>query len=332
MCGDSSFTGLRVQGNKIVDPNGARFIIKGVNAEVYRDYKGGCGYITDDLFVNNNHNLNRMTAKMKALGINAVRLNYTDTFLNQSSQNLTNFENAMLTLASNGIYVMPSDHAQSGLNLADRARSYPTFKKIIQYAQQNGIERYLIMNPFNEPGPISWSAWVTANQDILKALRNADPASGYAGYAGLVMLDTPKWSSTNSAAHFQAITDFDAALLGGTANVGFDNHWYPNTPINYNPSVSSSYVKSALDVERTYPIAIGELGQQNPGSSKTDPQYVKDVLSLIVNTGIPEGHNGVFAWIWSWCDINSMATSESNYADLNSYGQIYVDYYWSKIP
>lgn len=101
----------------------------------------------------------------------------------------------------------------------------------------------------------------------------------------------------------------------------FSNHWYPNINIsNVNNSITNSNV---------IPVVIGEVGQINPGTTGVVAQYVKDVLNAVVNTGISRGHNGVFPWLWNWCDENSMTNDD--YQTLNTYGQIYTTNYFSKL-
>lgn len=315
---------LHIQGNNWVTADGKRFIIKGANVEAYRDYIGGCGYVTDNLFTNDN--LNKMITAMRGVdgngGINAVRLNYDWRYINQGTyQNLSKYLDIAQAFAKAGIYVMPSDHSETGRPLTSASLAMPTFKAIIDGFRSRGIEPYLIMNPFNEPANFSsWSAWVTANKTILDYLRNT------AGFKGIVMLDTPEWASETDTASYQAITDYDAGLLGGKANVGFDNHWYPNMPVT-----GSGYVDKSMTAAKSYPVAIGELGQENPGASPLTPQYVTDVLNMVLNTGIPSGHNGVFAWIWHWCDINGMTDPWDGYVTLNTYGNMYKSF-WSSVP
>lgn len=312
--------GLHFQGNKLVKADNSHFVIKGVNVEAYRDYVNGCGYVTDNLFVTNgsNTNLNLMTAKLKSLGVNAVRLAYSWEYMNAPGYaNLTNYLDIAQTLADAGIYVMPVDNSYTGTNFASRASAYPTFKAIVDGFQNRGILPYLIFNPLGEPANVTWASWVTINKDILEYLRNT------AGYTGPVFLDSIEWASGNNNASYQEITDYDATLLGGQANVGFDNHWYPNIDFS---NVTNSFA-TAID----YPLTIGELGQVNPGVSGTDPDYVIDVLNGLIDTGIPNGHNGVFGWMWNWCDNNTMTTAWDNYTNLNAYGQLYVDYYWDKL-
>ncbi len=311
---------LHIQNNLVVGPTGSRFIAKGVNVEAYRDYVGGCGYVTDNLFQvtqpGGSINLTLMINKFRQLGVNIVRLNYDYRYINTGSYpNLSKYLDVAQALANAGIYVMPADHSQTGANLANRAQAYPTFQALVAGFRSRGIIDYVVFNPFNEPANTTWSAWVTANEDILHYFRVN------LGFTGVVMLDGIEWASENNATAYQTIMTYDAGLLGGTPNVGFENHWYPNIDI--------TKVDNSFTFTPTYPIWIGELGQYN-GTPDT-PSYVTSVLNKVVNTGLAAGHNGVFGWIWSWCDSNKMTDPWDNYTLLNPYGQLYVDYYWTKV-
>lgn len=304
-----STSDLKVTGTSLT-LNGSRFIVKGVNVEYYRD--AGCSYITSG----QTSQRTQMASKMKSLGINAVRLNYYQGWMNESPSNVTNFLDMMQVLAQQGIYVMPTDHAYTGESLSGRSSAYPLFKQIIDGARARGIEKYLIMNPYNEPGPQdSWSAWVTANKDTLNYIRNT------AGFKGVVVLDTLSWSAAFDANSQLAVRSHDATLLGGTPNVVFSNHWYPN--------ISIDSVNNTINNSGTVPVVIGELGQINPGSSSLTPSYATNVFTNVINTGIPKGHNGVFAWIWNWCDENGM--TEDDFVTLNTFGNLVNNNYYKKV-
>jgi hypothetical protein len=181
------------------------------------------------------------------------------------------------------------------------------------------------MNPYNEPygeETWTWAQWVTANKDTLTYLRNT------AGFKGVVALDSPSWAGAFDVASFQQVQAHDATLLGGTANVMFSNHWYPNFGLQ--PP------DEAFNNSNVVPLIMGELGQINPGVTDVTPQYPKDVLSHAISIGIPNGFNGAFPWIWNWCDENSMTPSDegnpanNDYVTLNTYGNSIVTSYYSK--
>ncbi len=305
---------LRTHGSMIYKGNGQRFIVSGTNIDFYRD--SGCARVTESHWTRRVQVVNRW----KQLGINAVRFNYYSPWLGRNQSNIDQFLDHMQLAAQNGIYTMPSDHFYTGLPLLGiEATSFPLFRAIVEGARSRGFEDYLIMNPYNEPygigSPNSCEHWQQTSRATLDYLRNE------LGFYGLVVLDTRQWATQFEPGCLQAVLDYDASLRGGTPNVVFSNHWYPN--ISYN-----NYVRPTID-NTTFPLLIGEIGQINPGNTPLDPGYVEQILDAVINTGIPNGHNGVFPWIWNWCDINTM--TEGDFVTLTDYGEIIEDQYYSRV-
>lgn len=316
---------LHTSGVTVVDGTGKRLVFAGVNMEMFRDYDGGCGYVTDGQY-----KLRGVFAdRVKALGVNAVRLNYSYRFLN-TGDNLTKYLDMATELAQRGIYVMPADHTYTGGVLTNSSGSFPMMLKIVQGMRDRGLEDYLIMGGWNEPGPdISIDAWKRAYQNLLTYLRTT------AAYDGLVVIDGTGWSTLLDVTAFKALMTFDAGLRGGTANVIFSHHLYPNI---------TDLPPKIWDAAGQVPLMIGELGQENPGASPLEPQYVKNTIASFLNAGMANGHNGLFAWILAWCDVNAMIEDDwtangepSNEpytanSPLTSHGVLWRDSYYSKLP
>ncbi len=318
--------GLKMDGVVVKDLTGERFIFAGVNTEAFRDYANGCGYVTDGQY-----KLRGVFAdRVKALGVNAIRLNYSYRFLN-TGDNLTKYLDIASEYAQRGMYIMPADHTYTGDVLTNSGTSFPTMLKIIEGMRARGLENYLIMGGWNEPGPdISIDAWKRAYQNLLTYLRTT------AAYNGIVVIDGTGWSTLLDIPAFKSLMTFDAGLRGGTPNVIFSMHLYPNIK-----ALPAELWKAANQV----PLMIGELGQENPGASPLDPQYVRTTIRGALNTGIPAGHNGLFAWILAWCDSNAMIDDDwkdssgnpSNEpytanSPLTTHGVLWRDEYYSQLP
>jgi hypothetical protein len=305
---------LTVSGTTL-NQNGSRFIVEGANLEFYRD--SGCSFITTGQWAVRT----QIIAKMKSLGINAIRFNYEASWLGQSSTNLTQFLDFMQLAAQNGMFVMPSDHSFTGLDLVGyNTTSFPLFQSIITGVRSRGFENYLIMNPYNEPygntPGNNWDNWLIANKATLDYLRTT------LNFKGIIVLDTRSWASSFDANYEGQAKTYDATLLGGTANVVFSNHWYPNHDY-------TTRVKPTFDAATTLPELIGELGQINPGVTNVVASYPISILDNVVSYALPRGHNGVFCWMWNWCDENSMTNGD--YVTLNTYGQIYPTHYYNLV-
>lgn len=309
--------GLHVSGVTLQDAAGNRFVISGINLETWRDK--GCSWVTEGEYPARAIIAN----KLQSIGVNAVRMNYSYAWLNETG-NLDKFMDIAQELVNRGMYVMPSDHTYTGKSLVNSAAVYPMFQKIIEAARARGIEQWVIMNPFNEPGgdpPIAWSAWLAAQKNALTFLRST------VGFQGVVILDTRTWALDYDAASFDTVLAWDAGLRGGVANVVFSQHYYPTNGM--------SPVDNAFANSGKYPFISGEVGQYN--ASPIDPQYVRDVIAKWFNVAKDKGHNGLFAWIGMWCDDGKMFDDWTNpsvaYSDplvLTSYGQIWATNYFSK--
>jgi len=302
--GGGGGTALSLNGTSL-SQGGKRFIFKGVNLEYFRD-SGGASISTSEVSM-----ASQLVAKMKAAGINAVRLDYTPSFVNQGS-NMSSYENMMKLLASNGMYILPCDHSYTNGTISGyTTTSFPDFKTILDYAKQQGIMNYIVMNPYNESNG-SESSWVSAYKATLQYFRST------LGYKGIVAIDTNSWATTDNTSSFQTIQSYDASLMGGKANVMFSNHLYPGYDYQTNMSLS-----------KTYPMMFGELGNTvSGGYSSSGENYVNQVFSAEISTGIPDGNNGIFPWIWWWTDGNQMTDDGLT---LNSVGQQTVTNYYSKV-
>jgi len=304
--GGTTGTALTLSGTALMQGS-TRFVFKGVNLEYFRD-PGGASISNSEVPI-----ASQIVAKMKAAGINAVRLDYSPGFVNQGS-NMANYEAMMKLLATNGIYVMPCDHSYTGKDISGyTTTSFPDFKTIIDYAAQQGITNYLIMNPYNEPySSDNASSWNAANEATLQYFRST------LGFKGVVVLDTTAWATTDNTSSFQTLTSYDASLLGGKANVIFSNHLYPN--YNY---------QTPINLAKQYPMVFGEVGNTLSGSySSSGASYVNTVFQSLISTGIPNGHNGAFPWVWWWTDGNQMTNDGLT---LNTFGQQIVTNYYNKV-
>lgn len=320
---------LRVDGVRVERANGDRFVFSGANVEMYRDYRLGqgpgaaCNYASDGFYTVRVE----MAARLKALGVNSIRLNYKYTNLDQT--NLAKFLDVAQAFIEAGLYVMPSDHSYTGAGLGSASQSYPMMRNIIQGIRDRGLDTdYLIMNPFNEPGPdITPADWVLAQQKVINYLRR-DSA-----FDGLIVLDGTGWATMLDVARFNGLIKYDAdlrtAILGETApgKLVFSHHLYPNIGFSGLPT-------NIGNNSAAVPLTVGELGQYN--ETPLSPGYVKQVIAAALTQWIPAGHNGLWAWIVNWCDDNKQLNDwkvnpgvpYSPNEAFTSYGAIWnTDYY-----
>ncbi|NTV30964.1 cellulase family glycosylhydrolase [candidate division WWE3 bacterium] len=306
---------LQVSNNLILNQNNERFIFKGVNLEFYRDMN------VSNVTYTGWEKRNQIVSKLKSLGINAVRVNYRSDSIKSTANghtengNISQLLDMLKLFSDNGIYVMPSDHIFTGNDIANKENlSFPNFKKVIDDSRARGYEHMLIMNPYNEPyNNENWSAWASENKSTLDYLRST------LQFKGLIILDNPLWAGAINVDQAKQLLAYDKTLLGGSTELAFSNHYYPNWGLDGPNQVMTS--------AKSIPLILGELGQWS--SQGSNPNYVISVLDLLVKTGIPNGHNGLFPWIWNWSDANTMTSSDQ--LTLNSHGDLFVNNYYSKI-
>ena len=289
-----------------IQQNGSRFIIKGVALESYDD-PGGGNFMSNQLPL-----MPQIITKMKSLGINAVRMAYLPSYVNSGS-NFTNFCSMMTQLTNAGLYIMPGDWSYTGKPISNYTTiSFPTFQAVINYANAHGFIDYMMYNPYNEPysdnSSATQSAWLAANEATVAYFRNT------LGYRGILVLDGPEWAIVDDTNLFDSMLAYDTTLLG-TPNLIFSNHYYPS----YN-------FTTAMGLAATYPLIIGEMGQYNNGA--TNSSYPPQVFASLLSTGIPNGHNGAFPWIWWWSDGNTITSDGTT---LTTYGNLVNSDFWTQV-
>jgi len=311
---------LRVNGVSLQEydaTTGRRLVISGINVEAYRDM--GCSWVTDGQLAIQAD----WAAKIKALGVNTIRLNYTYT--NLTGDRVAKFLNFAQEFTKLGLYVMISDHQMTGKSVSLRAKSYPMFKQLIEGFRARGIEQWLIVNPFNEPGPDdSLANWTLAQKDIITTLRST------CGFKGVIVLDGGGWATQINIANFKTVMNFDATLTADAKpNVVLSCHLYPNIQ-----GLDAKIWAASPQI----PMVMGELGAENPGSSSFDLNYVTNVLKGALTTGLPAGFNGVFPWLAGWCDTNKIiidwtdpAKAYTKDSPLSDYGKVVKVNYWDKL-
>ena len=300
-----------VDGNIVRHGDGSRLVFQGTNIELLR-YIDSC---TTSIAGFQHEHRDELAQTFHDLGINAVRLNIGAAAFAEQPDYVGRLADMVEAFAAQGIYSMVSDHDHTGSDLSDHQSSFANFSAVIEAVAGAGRSDFLIMDPYNEPGPTDWGTWEGAMKDTLDHLRES------AGFDGIVVLDTIGWATGFDAGTFDAMRDHDAALRGGEPNLVFANHWYPNIP------TSGTFEKMGNAAD--YPLIVGEIGQINPGSSPLDPGYVAETLDHVVSVNIPDGHNGVFPWMWQWCDENSMS---DDFFTLNAFGEIANDHYYTQVP
>ena len=71
-----------------------------------------------------------------------------------------------------------------------------------------------------------------------------------------------------------------------------------------------------------------DVDQKISPSTHTNPMSLTTMCDTMISTGIPNGLNGFFPWIWWWTDGNQMTDDGLN---LNATGNELVSHYYSHV-
>ena len=307
-----------IHGNKILDPNGNPFIIKGVEMIAGR-FAGGDA---NGLGLSNYKNAPRDLDKMKSLGINLIRLSV--------SADAATLPPTDPNYIPNNLYLQQMDNAvqwitQRGMVAEISQGETANFNKALQFvhslAERYKSNPWVWIQPDNEPNCVlgdqghcdDWHLWQQQESQYVRAIRQA-------GNTAPIVVNGISWSwvldniasyplgdkSIIYGAHiFNAgVTSF--TLTGQSGEAWCDAHW--------------------ANLSTQFPIIVDRVGTYNGFTpSLTWNQGFLDFAADWVN--VRQG-DGVIAFVGRWSDANSLYDDQGN---LNEWGTLFFDHYVTKV-
>ena len=316
-------TGFFTAGGKVFDANGAEFVMRGTNYEVWAD--------TNDQ--------NDAIAGMNRAHLNAARLNFpagtlpgTEGF---NAATVQRFVNAGIVpiiagFSASGEWPDPPDGEEAHAKVTTCSENPAALNAVVdnwvgpQRAWLISQERYVILDIANEWGGVD-TAWRDQYIDAVTRIRNAGIKALLmidAGGCGQIAQSIESWGSDIAAADPQHNVVFSVHPYGfwlppGDPRAGEWNDVFPRERTPYDMS-------SELDRLRAtgLPIVAGEYcGWDGP-----DCKYaVTDALATFESKGI-----GYMSWEWmNIHEPNDSVTRDNRYntsADLYPWGQITIEH------
>lgn len=289
-----AFAGWTVNGTQVLDPNGNKFVFRGVNH--------AHSWYTD-----------RLTLSLKdiaATGANSVRvvLSNGTQWTRNNGADVTNVINQC---KANKLVCVLEVHDSTGYgeNAAathmSRATEYWLSSDI--KAAITGQEDYVIVNIANEPfGNSTSAATYTADHiTAIRALRNG-------GLTHMLMVDAANWGQDWS----NAMRDNAPSILAADTlkNTIFSVHMYE---VYNNASIVQSYLNSFQT--RNLAIVVGEFGAEHSGSNVAE----EAILQYAQDMGI-----GYLGWSWSGngsCCVQLDIVNNWNPASLSTWGNYLIN-------
>ena len=287
---------FHVQGNQIIGLDGKPFIVKGA-ATGYGAFEQPCPEGT----VNATHIAQDMDA-IKALGMNTVRLFVSGKDNRSMSDYLVKVDQFVQAATQRGLVIELTDAYTDDFNLVDTLNQ--------QLATKYSNTPTVWIEPYNEPHADhqSWPDWQKEESRWVQTIRNA-------GFANPIVLNTPNWSSDLSQIPQYHLQD---------DNVIYAWHRYANGQSFDRANEDRSWASTALSSQ--FAIIGDELGAFNSDPASVNLQWNRDILDYAVDWVKKKGGNGVIAFVWRWCDQNTMSDGDGN-EQLTEWGSIFKDHF-----
>lgn len=289
-----AFAGWTVNGAQVLDPNGNKFVFRGVNH--------AHAWFPD--------RLNQSLKDIAATGANSVRvvLSNGTQWTRNSGADVTN---VITQCKANKLVCVLEVHDSTGYGESaaathiSRATEYWLSADI--KAAITGQEDYVIVNIANEPFGNSTSA-ATYTADHITAVR----ALRTGGLTHMIMVDAANWGQDWS----NALRDNAPTILAADTrkNIVFSVHMYE---VYNNATIVQSYLNSYLT--RGLAIVVGEFGAEHGGSNVAE----EAILQYAQDQGI-----GYLGWSWSGngsCCLPLDIVNNWNAASLSTWGNYLIN-------
>jgi hypothetical protein len=312
-----------VQGNKIYNPDGTPFLIKGV-AAVYGRFAGGDA---QGVGLSNYRHAQRDLDQLKQMRVNLVRIIVSADYAalqpdnpNYIAEYMQELDNVVQWTTMRGM-VAEVANAQT--------RNFATALQFVkQLAGRYKDNPYVWLEPMNEPncGPETgnearchdWSYWQQQQVRYIQAIRKA-------GMTSPIIVNTIGWSWDLSQIASYPLHD---------NNIIYGAHRYPNpaTHFIFNATDQASCDTMWANLAEQFPVIVDEVGAENNKQTYLAwNQKFIDYVTTWVNT---RGGDGAVAFVYYWSDGNSMTGDRqhsTNDGVRNQWGNIFYDHYLTKV-
>src|SRR4051812_5969417 len=253
-------TGLHISGQNIVEANGQKFIMRGINHE-------------HTWFANQTSSF----ANIKATGANTVRVVLSGG--RWTANTASDVANVVSLCKANRLICVLEDHDTTGYGedsaayTLDQAVDYWISLKDVLAGQEN----YIVINIGNEPiGNTNPGQWTSATAAAVRRMRSN-------GFQHLLMVDAPNWGqdwSNTMRDNAQPVLDADSQH-----NTVLSIHMYDV----YNTAATIKDYLNQIEA-KGWPLVIGEFGWHQSASNVDD----QTVMSEAVARGL-----GYLGWSWA---------------------------------
>ncbi len=286
-----------VIGNKIYDPKGNIFIVKGVTT-VYGTFAGGdeSGYGTT-----NYKNAQRDFDIQKSLGINTVRIFVSAK--DNDSYHKERLHNVVSWARQRGFVVeIANSYSIASANLPWLGYLASTYNN----------DPYVWIEPMNEPNCSppgylqkchDWVFWQTEEKEYIRIIRDA-------GMASPIVINTVSWSWDLSKIETYPL---------GDGNIIYGAHRYGNNHATFDASEQSACDKLWANLSTTHAIIVDEVGAWDFSGVRNSFAWVQSFIDYTANWVNHRGGAGLIAFVWYWSSPNTMVNVNGSLNDGGSW-------------
>jgi hypothetical protein len=299
---------FRVDGNRIVAPDGERFVVKGV-VSPYGSFGGGDAA---GLGRFNERRAEDDFRRIAGLGANTVKV-YVHPPQASSESERDRLDEVVQAARSQDLLVILTGF------YGTRKDTLPWVRAM---AETYADDPWVWLLPMNEPGcsvprpsPAGcrdWDGWQRDHRAYLRAIRAA-------GMDNPVMVNTPGYSWDVSGVRRYPLGD-GQVVLGA--------HRYANTNIELGPKQRKEIDAAWASFGQHRPVVLDELGNWNGPAFPNSLAWTRDMVRFARHWVEGRDGSGLVAFAWRWSDGNSMTRRGGG---LTAWGRAFVRGYLGRI-
>lgn len=311
--------GFKVIGNKIYDPAGHLFIVKGITA-VWGRFNGSAYGVG----LTNYRNAQRDLDSIKGLGANFIRL-----FVSAYYANLPPTDSHYLPDYKQELDNVVNWATQRGMVIELANSLTDDFSTSLQFVGYLAVHYkdnpYVWIEPMNEPNCESgyhvrcsdWKFWQFQHIEYVRAIRQA-------GNTAPIIVNTIDHSSDLRQIGTYVLND---------SNVVYGVHRYANESENFTLQEQKLSDEHWANFAAKFPVIVDEVGIYD-GSGTYHPQWNQNFLQYLVNWVNARQGEGAVAYNWYTDEDNSMTGDwrhENSNGVFTVWGSMFNEWYLQKV-
>ncbi len=298
--------GFHVEGNRILDPDGQEFVIKGVVAP-YGPFAGGDG---GGIALRNEEQAPRDFERLRHLGVNTVKV-YVTPHRMLEPEPQARLDRVVRAARDQGLLVILTGFwgqlETTRRWLHDMAKSYRD-------------DDWVWLLPMNEPGCTGpdpsgcrdWDGWQRDWRSYIATIRDA-------GMESPIVVNVPSWSWNLSQLASYALDD-DQLVLGA--------HRYANDSSSFDAEEREEVERSWAGLADSKPVVLDELGNYDGPEFPNSFEWTRGMVEFAARWVNDDEGAGVVAFNWRWSDPNTLTQQNG---ELTRWGRAYLDRYLRQV-